>query len=1165
MKYDLLPLAITHYYDDDINDYIEIRLAAAGITHLPKRHFLLTTTSRSVAIIPPIDTSNSSKNLRLWRKFFKGAFIEALRTLYPDKTVVCPCMVNNSYWIAVIIAVTPTEAEITIYDPTQNRAFSQTVVGSLLESVVPEKHKVKKPLQYFCPDRRYELYETGIVVAEYITQFILNPSSPNISEDATALKTKQIELMATLPLRANEKHYGRTNFLARHTTLTRSILLNKFLEKCEPLELDYSKTAFILVQHLIPQTVELIKGLVMCCHAQPKNIFLLGKLYSTEPQTLCRLRQMGINLIETNVGDYERYPHFADKFLEDISRLLEEVVKKICVTPTANVDKIIILDDGGRCITKFMLDYEHAPNIDTAALSPAAKTLLRYCCDQKIKVAAVEQTSAGSDLEADALIGTGSGKLLPFSVVMMASSVTKKLFEPVLISGQLWEKLQSVIFAEIPVTESKHSTSTGTPCLIRIGIIGYGKIGKAVVRKIKTRKDIQLFIYDSDETTGEAVKDFATFCSTPEDLMARSRYIIGCTGRDVFANRQLDHLPILITESKIFISCSSENKEFFAIIQWLNASQLITQVDPNPLSTIKATVGAHQIEILYGGCPFNFSGHTPGVYFQDIQSTLCLLFGGILQAHYLAAPIDTICEGRGLSQLAVYDPFIQQTIIQLSIENIESLQRIFDPQQPKAAVDPEDLKFMRETLNHLATDTTTALSIYEFSQNGINAEDSQKVPLGTAWQIPIISEKFTVTDFMIRCSRWLSTLETKYSLPQQQMVLAMDSTVRTDIRIGIKLCKDSKGSFMFLEIQLPAEPLRPDFFQRAPGYRRLRIALSTPTNVTPSPNISELSEVIADPKHLNPERVHFWTTAAHTVRSLTELSPHIDAMIKQLGVDFPLDNLILMIEVAIRFCSFYYRMGCINPAITFITYAEQLIEKARSRLPQTEKQKQQLQDHEDSIAKIHWFNICLLKYEYKKCNTALEETVKEILTKKEKWLADKFISRLLPSSWVACEKLAAWHSSQEEFPEAITLYCQSIELIDKEIARLEATGNVKDKAKAGAYKYYRANTQLDLGELYITDEHSHKKAEELFHQAAACYKTIVTRDLSLDEALEVWKLGKLYAKLEKTTEAAHYLQSSLTMLTALSLDRLGSIFVTQIKQDIAQVRTIDTLEEVPKP
>lgn len=1158
-----LPFKITPYWDDDVNDYIETTLAQAKIVRLPNKNYLFKVADKAIAYVPPLAINDDQNTLDLWRTFFKRAFLEVCSEFQSPKIIVCPCMVNSGYWITLIIEITSTEPAVKIYDPTYNYESLSVTLNGLPSKIIPEECPTQKSVQFLYSSKRYAMHETGVVAAEYIAQFMLTAFPPDIHEDAETLRAKQIELMATLPLCENEKHYTRTNFLARNTTLTRSIVLNRFLEKCTLLSLDYSETAFILVQHLIPQTLELIKALVMDCGALPSNIFLLGKLYSTESWTLQQLRRTGINLIETHVSAYVDHHKFSDIFLADLLRLMEQFKEKIC-TAKSTIKKILILDDGGRCITQFMTDYSpaesSAPSLETEkTLKEICRKLLDYFYKHNIQIAAAEQTSAGGEIESGSLVS--EGKVLAFPVVMMASSVAKKMFEPILISGQLWEKLQNIIFVKIPLMESSSDSAAVPP--INIGVIGYGKIGKAVIRKIMTKKNVRLFIYDSDPTTAEVVKNFAIFCSTLEDLVAQSRYVIGCTGKDVFADRTLENLHI--TGHVTFISCSSENKEFFALIRWLKeTSRLITQTDTDPLGTIRAKINGYQIEFLYGGCPFNFSGYTPGVYFQDIQSTLCLLFGALLQAHFLAGPVDNICEGRGLARLVVYDPFIQQTIIQLSIQHIESLQRLFAMRNPSTTVDLEDLKFLQETLSYLATTGITALSVYEFSQRGVNTEESQKVPLGSEWRIPSIETTFAVASFKNSCEEWLRILAGNYPQPIEKIAAAEAQEV---IPVKDALEIEIDPSSVKISLYNAGSSAGPEFFPTASRPKKIIISLSALPSM--AAEAATAIEIIADPKHLHPEKVHFWTTSKYTILSLTELAPYVNDILRQiertqLRTEFPPNTLVLMMEILIRFCSFYYRMGCISPAISLITYAEWLINKIKQDplYFSTVEIHQQLERQARAIAEIHWFNIYSLKYEYERCGIALDQVITQVLGEKKtvtnvlaekKEVISKFVGRLTCDSWSACEKLAAWHNANGEFCKATEFYLQAIKQIREDIRQLESTSNFKDNAKAGAYKYYLANIQLALGTLYLEDGKEHAELGLLFHQVEERYKIIISKDLSLDEALVVWKLGNLCAKLGDKTKAEQYLQSSLGILRALGLERLNSIFVTQIQQDIGNL------------
>ena len=119
-------------------------------------------------------------------------------------------------------------------------------------------------------------------------------------------------------------------------------------------------------------------------------------------------------------------------------------------------------------------------------------------------------------------------------------------------------------------------------------------------------------------------------CSgTIEELIQHNDIIFGCTGTDILKQVNLEHV---FNGDKIFVSCSSEDKEFLSLLKWIQRDERFT-FSANPLLDISyITTKSHKIRILRGGFPINFDNNIEIEPEKDIQLTRTLLLGAIFQA-----------------------------------------------------------------------------------------------------------------------------------------------------------------------------------------------------------------------------------------------------------------------------------------------------------------------------------------------------------------------------------------------------------------------------------------------------------------------------------------------------------------------------------------------------
>ena len=331
-----------------------------------------------------------------------------------------------------------------------------------------------------------------------------------------------------------------------------------------------SGVTLVCVQHLLETTGSLIQTLVSL-GLHPRNIYILGKAYSSNSSVEERLHRLGAHVVES--GRQLRWGEYSTQLTEDVSRLWNHVAAGI---EAQRPDALIILDDGGFCI-KGMPPFRALP------------------------VVGIEQTMSGL-----ALLDVPP----PFPVIDVASSAAKQWIEPPMISEAVLARLQSYRLPDSPM-----------------GVVGFGNIGKAMTQ---TLSRIQSPILTFDENVGpEGESGTTVFCDSLGELYSKSATVFGCTGKDTLAGK--GWWPQL-TGERLLISCSSQDMEFRSILLSLNDGNHRFVSSQQLTSEVTVPLGQGRLRILRGGFPVNFDGSTESVPAADIQMTRGLLLGAILQA-----------------------------------------------------------------------------------------------------------------------------------------------------------------------------------------------------------------------------------------------------------------------------------------------------------------------------------------------------------------------------------------------------------------------------------------------------------------------------------------------------------------------------------------------------
>ena len=141
-----------------------------------------------------------------------------------------------------------------------------------------------------------------------------------------------------------------------HDSLYRQQLAQQIIPKLEVLDRitdlilaqqnlpNMNEIIFVGVQHILETTVTLFDALIKL-GIQPQNMYFTGKSYSSSAAIEQAIYSRQINLI-ANV-EQNNFGEFQETFALQIKKLWDTVIKDL---EQKDIKRIIILDDGGRCL-----------------------------------------------------------------------------------------------------------------------------------------------------------------------------------------------------------------------------------------------------------------------------------------------------------------------------------------------------------------------------------------------------------------------------------------------------------------------------------------------------------------------------------------------------------------------------------------------------------------------------------------------------------------------------------------------------------------------------------------------------------------------------------------------------------------------------------------------
>lgn len=368
------------------------------------------------------------------------------------------------------------------------------------------------------------------------------------------------------------------------------------------------RTVIIGVQHLLETTATLFQSLIKL-GIKPENMFFAGKCYSTSPVIAKTIEDMGINLIHGSIPKYPGAYQAVNK--EDVKNLWQQFKE---ASKKREIDRVIILDDGGRCI-------EEMP-----------RTLPFYYYS-----ACIEQTRGG--------LYSSSIDRLASPLIEVATSAVKRHIESPLIAEAILSKVKHIL--------PKLNLNKDTVC----AVVGNGAVGNEMVKYLSSLGQT-VICYDEDPAVFKDISGYKPIrMQNLETLLANCTHVFGCTGRDI--TKGIDVFDIAAVDDMHFISCTSEDKEFASLLKRIAEENKRMYFEP--LSDITCwSNNQSKITIYKSGFPVNFDRKPWNVPARDIEITQGLLLSACLQAITTAMKKMDTQDEKKRQMLA---PHLQQIVL----------------------------------------------------------------------------------------------------------------------------------------------------------------------------------------------------------------------------------------------------------------------------------------------------------------------------------------------------------------------------------------------------------------------------------------------------------------------------------------------------------------------
>lgn len=265
---------------------------------------------------------------------------------------------------------------------------------------------------------------------------------------------------------------------------------------------DLNKVILIGAQHILPSTLTMLQSF-FDRGLHPDNVFLIGKCYSTDMQTLSKLRNLGVYVCRSSI-EFDPSKPFDSLYTSNIKSFINKISPYLS---KPNGTKIIVLDDGGELI---------------AQMSRVSKK-------KGINIACVEQTTSGYEKLKKMSLNVG--------VINVARSKAKILFESKLVAKTAVQALNEKL---------RKMSCFPKKALI----IGNGAIGQTLANALEGQCIVSL----ADICRKKSDKPYKSFFSHLSDF----DIIIGCVGSKILSKRQIEDLK----PGTLLMSLSSSDREF---------------------------------------------------------------------------------------------------------------------------------------------------------------------------------------------------------------------------------------------------------------------------------------------------------------------------------------------------------------------------------------------------------------------------------------------------------------------------------------------------------------------------------------------------------------------------------------------------------------------------
>ena len=390
-----------------------------------------------------------------------------------------------------------------------------------------------------------------------------------------------------------------------------------------------SAAALFGVQHLMEETICLLKEVIERNLVEARNVWLLGKPYSSNQRVAHRLSKLGVTVTIPNEGTWlpggkfeaaidetsNEPGAFDDWFNLQVDSFLAKALAQI---KGADNRSVLLLDDGGALIKS----------------AAKLKDKRRFC--------GIEQTSRGI---ASAFLASGR-----FPVVLVACSAVKSFVEPEFVARAAVKKIAQYYPEALQVK--------------KVGIIGFGNLAKYLASYIQQRPDIhnagqvelELFCFDRNRKPENPVATKG-WCASAADLFANADLVYGCSGED-YGDVAKSHGKA----GQLLISISSGDIEFATLLRNMETKEEEDYEDQRNRYGMLAPVKVGGKIVAHGGFPITFDRSPSSAPLVEMQLTRALLLAGIQQALGLEAKFTEPLPLDADAQLKIWTEWEQHAI-----------------------------------------------------------------------------------------------------------------------------------------------------------------------------------------------------------------------------------------------------------------------------------------------------------------------------------------------------------------------------------------------------------------------------------------------------------------------------------------------------------------------